>query len=63
MLPQPSAGNAQQGDFFKVFLINIINPQHPLVKLARAIDWSHFSEVLGELYCEDDSYLRRRDRW
>jgi len=54
MLPQPSAGNALQGDFFKVLLVDIINPQHPLVKLSQAIDWSHFAEVLGELYCEDD---------
>lgn len=54
MLPQPSAGNALQGDFFKVLLVDIINPQHPLVKLGQAIDWSHFTEVLGELFCEDN---------
>ena len=54
MLPQPSAGNALQGNFFKVLLVDIINAQHPLVKLGQAIDWSHLTEVLGELFCEDN---------
>jgi IS5 family transposase len=39
-----------QDDLFRSELVNLIDPRHPLVKLARRIDWSVFAREWGELF-------------
>jgi len=39
-----------QSDLFRSELVNLINPDHPLVKLARRIDWSVFEREWSELF-------------
>jgi IS5 family transposase len=48
----PSSNSDLQGDLFKVELEAIIDPEHPLVKLAGQIDWAFFERQLGANFCE-----------
>jgi len=40
-------------ELFRARLDQIINPHHPLVKLAEQIDWDHFEAVFADCYCSD----------
>src|SRR5919206_4591844 len=42
-----------QSDLFRARLDQIVAPDHPLVKLARAIDWSFLEERCGAVYTDD----------
>ncbi len=37
-------------ELFRSRLENIIDARHPLVRLARLIDWQRFAEAFGPLY-------------
>jgi IS5 family transposase len=50
---QPKTGSCDQGDLFRSRLDQILNRQHPLVKLADSIDWSVFEKEFGSLYVEN----------
>lgn len=50
MLKKPSR---LQGELFKTHLSKIVNPGHPLCRLAEVIEWSIFDEAFGKLYCPD----------
>ena len=39
-----------QDDLFRSELVNLIDPRHPLVKLADRIDWSVFEREWSELF-------------
>ncbi len=41
-----------QTDLFRSRLDQILNLQHPLVRLAREIDWAHLEQVFGAVYSE-----------
>ncbi len=41
-----------QTDLFRSRLDQILNLQHPLVKLAREINWAHLEQVFGAVYSE-----------
>ncbi len=34
-------------------LVDLVNPKHPLCKLAQAIDWSVFEQQFGPLYAHN----------
>lgn len=36
-----------QKDLFQPQLVDIINPSHPLVRLAKVIDWNQLDNELG----------------
>lgn len=42
-----------QSDLFRARLDQIVALNHPLVKLARAIDWSFLEERCGAVYTDD----------
>jgi len=42
-----------QTDLFRARLDQIVDPTHPLVKLARAIDWRFLEERFGTVYDDD----------
>ena len=44
---RPSAGHA---DLFRERLDNIINPCHPLVRLAGVVPWDRFDEAFGGFF-------------
>jgi IS5 family transposase len=52
MRPRPSSNTDLQGDLFKTELERVIDPEHPLVRLAHQIDWPFFERSLGAHFCE-----------
>ncbi len=45
---QPKA--EPQEDLFRARLQNLVDPRHPLVRLAGLIDWGRFETEFGALY-------------
>jgi IS5 family transposase len=54
MKPKRPANKNRQRELFRVELIQIIDPNHSLVKLAGAVDWDRLDEVFGSTYCPDN---------
>src|SRR3954465_12709916 len=52
MRPRERRG-AGQRDLFRARLDQIVALDHPLVKLARAIDWSFLEERCGAVYTDE----------
>ena len=44
----------QQGDLFKVFLKDIVDLNHPLVRLAGQVDWNQFEEALAPAFADEE---------
>lgn len=54
MKPKTPPIEEQQGDLFRVELTNMIDTEHGLVKLAKAVAWDRLEEIFGATYCEDN---------
>ena len=54
MKPRRPPVEERQGDLFRVELTKVIDMEHGLVKLAKAVDWDRLEEVFGATYCEDN---------
>jgi len=54
MKPKKPPQQNNQHDLFRSELVNMINPNHSLVKLSKAVDWRRLEEVFGETYCPDN---------
>jgi hypothetical protein len=52
MRPHSPADNDQL-DLFRAHFDQILNPDHPLVLLARKIDWQRFDAAFADCYCPD----------
>jgi IS5 family transposase len=46
----PKSPPLEQPELFRSSLANLVDPQHPLVRLAGLIDWRRFAEAFGPLY-------------
>jgi transposase, IS5 family len=49
MRPKPP-DPADQPELFRARLDNLVDPRHPLVRLAKLIDWRRFEDAFGPLY-------------
>lgn len=49
---QPKKRNTSQEDLFRTRLDQILDPKHPLVRLAGVIDWEYFEQEFGKYYVE-----------
>jgi IS5 family transposase len=49
---QPKKRDMSQEDLFRTRLDQILDPKHPLVRLAGAIDWEYFEQEFGKYYVE-----------
>ena len=49
MRPKPP-DPAVQPELFRARLDNLVDPRHPLVRLAALIDWQRFQDAFGPLY-------------
>jgi IS5 family transposase len=49
-LSQPKCANSDQQTILNHNLLDQLNPKHPLLQLARRIDWSFFVDELATLY-------------
>ena len=54
MKPKSSPCEDLQGELFKVELEAIINLNHPMILLARRVDWAGLDETFSALYCSDN---------
>lgn len=50
MKPRRSSAQEPQGELFRVELAQLIDPQHPLVRLSAAVDWAQFDRAFAPLY-------------
>lgn len=51
MKPKQSVHNSKQRDLFRPELTKIIDHQHGIVKLAKAVNWNQMESVFTEHYC------------
>ncbi len=58
-LSTPKMPNAGQGSFLYPDLLNQLNPEHPLLKLAREVDRSLFEAEFEPLYSHRGKPSRR----
>lgn len=54
MMRRNKAQAPQQGDLFKVFLRDLVDPAHPLVRLAGQVDWNQFEEALATAFADEE---------
>jgi IS5 family transposase len=54
MRPIKSEIENRQKDLFRVELEKIIDPEHSLVKLSKAVDWEAMDEAFGAFFCIDN---------
>ena len=54
MKPKKPPQHNRQHDLFRSELANMVNPNHPLVTLSKAVDWQRLDDVFGETYCPDN---------
>jgi len=54
MKPKTPPIKNKQGHLFRTELSKIINLNHPMVRLAKAVDWDRLDEVFGRTYCPDN---------
>lgn len=53
MMTRNETGNRpEQGRFFNPFLKDIIDRNHPMVRLADSIDWKNFEDALAPSFCD-----------
>ncbi len=53
MRPPDSPCSDSQGNLFRVELVEVVNHQHSLVRLADEVDWARFGEAFGVTYADN----------
>jgi hypothetical protein len=48
MKPQQELTSGYQADFFRTELSRMVNPKHPMVKVAAGMDWEAFERALNK---------------
>jgi IS5 family transposase len=54
MKPKKTPQKDKQRDLFRAALVNIIDPNHGLVKLSKVVEWDRLDELFGSTYCPDN---------
>lgn len=54
MKPKKPSQKDPQRDLFRAQLVNMIDPNHRLVKMAKVVDWDRLDECFGSTYCPDN---------
>lgn len=52
MKPRKPASHEPQGELFRTALEHLINPEHPLARLAGVVQWAQFDAAFSPLYDE-----------
>ncbi len=50
MKPQQEVSTGYQGNFFRTELSRMLNPNHPMVKVAAGMDWEAFETALEQTW-------------
>ena len=53
MMTRNNASDPRQDDLFKVFLKDLVDLAHPLVRLAEQVDWKQFEEALAAVFADE----------
>jgi len=53
MKPKTPPHRDRQQDLFRLELVQIINPRHPLLRLSHTVDWDRLDELFGATFCPD----------
>ena len=53
MMTRNKTSDPHQGDLFKVFLRDLVDPAHPMVRLADQVDWNQFEEALAPVFADE----------
>ena len=53
MMTRNKTSTPHQGDLFKIFLRDLVDPAHPLVRLAGQVDWKQFEEALAPVFADE----------
>jgi len=53
MKPTTPPHRDRQQDLFRLELVQIINPRHPLLRLSHTVDWDRLDELFGATFCPD----------
>ena len=54
MKPKKTPQKDKQRDLFRAALVNIIDPNHGLVKLSKVVEWDRLDDLFGSTYCPDN---------
>lgn len=54
MKPKKTPQREKQRDLFRAALVNIIDPNHGLVKLSKVVEWDRLDDLFGSTYCPDN---------
>ena len=54
MMRRNKTQGPQQGDLFKVFLKDLVDVNHPLVRMAGQVDWNQFEEALASAFADQE---------
>ena len=54
MKPKKTPQKDKQRDLFRAALVNIIDPNHGLVKLSKVVEWDRIDDLFGSTYCPDN---------
>ncbi len=54
MKPKKTPQKDKQRDLFRAALVNIIDPNHGLVKLSKVVEWDRLDDLFGSTYCADN---------
>ena len=53
MMTRNNASDPRQDELFKVFLKDLVDLAHPLVRLAEQVDWKQFEEALAAVFADE----------
>lgn len=53
MKPKRPPKEERQGSLYRAELLQIVDPDHPLVELVHAVNWDRLDEMFGETFCPD----------
>ena len=54
MKPNKSPQHNSQYDLFRLELVKMINPSHPLIELSKVETWKILEEIFGASFCADN---------
>ncbi len=53
MMTRNKSLGPHQDDLFKVFLSDLVDAAHPMVRLASQVDWRQFEEALAPVFADE----------
>ena len=52
MMTRKQTTDPHPGDLFTVYLRDLVNPSHPMVRLADQVDWKQFEDAMAPVFAD-----------